>query len=116
MDRFFTSASLRGIQNAAKVTTVTPLGMKIEFYEFFGVLRSWSPFPFFDGINRGFCQQRTATQHLSELHFSVGRNYGFYPDGSAHLHLVGEFWIHRDHFAHYLPRCFRLFLSKRKGW
>jgi len=90
--------------------------MEIELYEFFGFLRSWSPFPFFDGINRGFCQQRTAAQHLSELHFSVGRNYDFHLDGSPHLHLAGEFWIHRDHFAHYLPRCFRLFLSKRKGW
>jgi hypothetical protein len=90
--------------------------MKIEFYEFFGFLRSWSPFPFFDGIDGDFCQQRTATNHLSELHFSVGRNYGFHPDDSTDLHLVGELWIHRDHFAHYLPRCFRLFLSKRKGW
>ena len=90
--------------------------MKVEFYEFFGFLRRWPPFPLFDGIDGDFCQQRTAANHLSELHFSVGRNYGFHPDDSTDLHLVGELWIHRGHFAHYLPRCLRLFLSKRKGW
>jgi len=90
--------------------------MKIKFYEFFGFLRSWSPFPFFDGIYGGFYQHGTATNHLSELHFSVGRNYGFHPDGSPDLHFVGQLWIHGNHFGDYLPRRFWLFLCTRKDW
>src|ERR1700716_190925 len=92
-----------------------PLGLKIELYEFFGFLRSWSPFPFCYGVDRGSCQQRTATNHLSGLHFSVGRNHGFHPDDSANLHLAGELWIDWVHPVHYLSCCFRMSLSERKG-
>ena len=66
-----------------------PLGMKIEFDEFFGLLRSRAPFPFFYGIDRGFCQHGTAANNLSELHFSVGRNHGFHSDGASDLHFTG---------------------------
>lgn len=63
--------------------------VKIKFDEFFGFLRSRSPFPFFYGIDCRFCQHRTAANHLSELHFSVGRNYDLYLDGSSDLHFAG---------------------------
>lgn len=46
--------------------------MKVEFYEFFGFLRSRYPFPFFDSINRGFCQQRVAANHLVNFAFPLG--------------------------------------------
>jgi len=63
--------------------------MKVEFYEFFGFLRSRRPFPFLYGIDRGFCQQRIATNHLSELRFSAGRNHDSHPDGSMDLRSAG---------------------------
>ena len=63
--------------------------MKVEFYEFFSFLRSRRPFPFFYGINRGFCQQRIAANHLSELRFSAGRNHDSHPDGSMDLRSAG---------------------------
>ena len=63
--------------------------MKVEFYEFFRFLRSRYPFPFFYGINRGFCQQGIAAYHLSELRLSAGRNYDLYPDSSVNLHFAG---------------------------
>ncbi len=63
--------------------------MKVEFYEFFGFLRSRRPFPFFYRIDCGFCQQRAATDHLRRLHFSVRRNYDLHPDGSTNLHFAG---------------------------
>ena len=65
------------------------LGMKVEFYEFFAFLRSRRPFPFFDGINRSFCQQRIAANHLSELHPSARRNHDSHPDGSMDLRPAG---------------------------
>ena len=63
--------------------------MKVEFYEFFGFLCSRYPFPFFYGINRGFCQQRIAANHLSELRLSAGRNHDSDPDGSMDLRSPG---------------------------
>jgi len=89
--------------------------MKVEFYEFFSLLLSRYPFPFFYGINRRFCQQRIAANHLSELRLSAGRDYDSHPNGSMNLRSAGEVWIHWGDFAHYRPLSFRLVLSERKG-
>ena len=90
--------------------------MEVEFYEFFGFLRSRYPFPFFDSVNRGFCQQRVAANHLSELGLSVRRNHDSHPDGPMDLRSAGWVWIHWDHSVHYRPLSFRLVLSERKSW
>lgn len=92
------------------------MGAKIDHDEFFGFLRSRCPFPFFYGIDRRFCQHGIATNHLRQLQFSVGRNYGFHPDGSTDLQFPGEFRINCVHLVHYFPLCFRLFLSESMGW
>jgi hypothetical protein len=92
------------------------MGTKIEHDEFFGFLRSRYPFPFFYGLDRGFCQHRIATNHLRQLQFSIGRNYGFHLDGSTDLQFPGEFRINCVHLVHYFPLCFRLFLSESMGW
>ena len=92
------------------------MGTKIDHNEFFGFLRSRRPFPFFYGIDRGFCQHGIATNNLSQLQFSVGRNNGFHPDGPTDLHFSGELWIHRVHLDRYPPLRCRVFLSERQGW
>ncbi len=89
------------------------LGVKTEFDEFLGFLRSRCPLPLSDGIHRGLRQHRVAANHVRHLHFSAGRNYNFHPDDAPDLQLAGQFWIHRDHFVHNLPLGFRLFLNGR---
>jgi hypothetical protein len=90
--------------------------MKVEFYEFFSFLRSRRPFPFLYGINRGFCQQRIAANHLSELRLSAGRNHDSHPDGSMNLRSAGQVWIDWDHSVDYRPLSFWLVLSERSEW
>jgi len=63
--------------------------MKVEFYEFFGFLRSRRPFPFLYRIDRGFCQQRIAANHLSELRLSAGCDHDYHPHSSMNLHFAG---------------------------
>ncbi len=65
------------------------LGMKVEFYEFFGFLCSGYPFPFFDSVKRGLCQPRVAANHLSELRLSVRRNHDSHPEGPMDLRSAG---------------------------
>jgi len=63
--------------------------MKIEFYELFGFLRSWPPFPLFYGINRRFCQQWIAANYLRQLQFAAGRDHDFHLDGSNDMQFAG---------------------------
>src|SRR5208283_651467 len=62
------------------------LGMKIKFDEFFGFLRGRSPLPFFYGIDCCLYENRTAANHLSGSHLTVGRNCDFHLDRSSDLH------------------------------